>query len=649
MEVLESRLALAAVPAGFVDLPIATGLSKPTAMALAPDGRIFVTQQTGEVRVIKNGSLLETPFLQQSVNSERERGLLGIAFDPAFASNKFVYVYYTTQTFPVHNRVSRFVADGDAVQPGSETVLLALDNLSSAQNHNGGAIHFGDDGKLYIATGDNGDGANSQDLGSLLGKILRINPTPGDVVPDDNPFVDTPGARGEIWALGLRNPFTFAVQPGTGRIFVNDVGEKAWEEINNLVPGGNYGWPETEGPTDDPRFIPPVFAYHQTIGTPTGRSIAGGAFYNPATPKFPESYAGDYFFADFASAFIWRYDVATDSARQFATGLSQPVDLQVRPNGDLLYLERGTGSVKAIRYVNEAPEVEIWVDRSYTEGQTILIAGGARVRDPDSPQMGGGKLTVRTTANATPADRFAIRRTGDISTSGSNVLFAGQTIGQVSGGTGAPLIVTFNNNATPAKVQALLRSVTFSVHSHHPSIKPRTITVRVSDGDGGWSVPDTKQITVTRVNDDPVIGGISGSVGYLQNSPAIVVVPNATVVDVDSVNLAKGVLTARIVPGGGSAANRMYFGGPFNRSGSNILLNGQIIGVLNNNGGQGFFKLELTLTANATPAIAQQLLRSIRFRTVDNDKLAPRIIEFTLSDGDGGTSETLTRTINVTA
>lgn len=650
LEVLENRLLLATVPGGFEDVPIATGIAAPTAMAVAPDGRIFVTQQGGAVRVIKDGSLLPTPFLQTAVSSEGERGLLGVAFDPAFATNKFVYVYYTTATSPIHNRVSRFVANGDVVQPGSETVLLELDNLTSARNHNGGAIHFGNDGKLYVATGDNADGANSQNLGNLLGKILRINPTPGNVVPQDNPFVGTPGARGEIWALGLRNPFTFSVQRGTDRIFVNDVGQVTWEEINHLQRGGNYGWPAEEGPSTDPRFISPVFAYQHDTGTPQGRAITGGAFYDATANQFPDSLAGDYFFADFGAGFVWSYDVATDAARPFATGLERPVDLKVSPNGDLLYLERGTGSVKAIRYVNEAPEVEIWVDRNYTEGQSpILIASGAMVSDTDSPQMGGGRLTVRTTANATPADRFGIRGSGDISTSGSNVLFAGQTFGQFSGGTGTPLIVTFNNNTTPAKVQGLLRCVTFWVQSNHPSIKPRTITVRVSDGDSGWSVPDTKQITVTRVNDDPVIGGISGSVGYQQNSPPIVVAPSATVFDVDSWNFANGVLTARIIPGGGSAANRMYFGGPFNRSGRNILLDGQIIGVLNDHGGQGFYKLELKLTAKATPAIVQQLLRSIRFRTVDNDKLEPRVIEFTLSDGDGGTSATVTRTINVTA
>src|SRR5215470_736305 len=128
----------ATVPAGFTDSVVAGGLTNPTAMALAPDGRIFVCQQTGQLRVIKNGALLSTPFLTVTVDSQGERGLLGVAFDPNFAVNSFVYVYYTATTPATHNRVSRFVANGDVADPTSETILLDLNNLSGATNHNGG-------------------------------------------------------------------------------------------------------------------------------------------------------------------------------------------------------------------------------------------------------------------------------------------------------------------------------------------------------------------------------------------------------------------------------------------------------------------------------------------------------------------------------
>src|SRR5689334_10340388 len=172
----------ATVPTGFTDTLVANGLTNPTAMALAPDGRIFVCEQGGRLRVIKNGVLLSTPFLTVTVDSAGERGLLGIAFDPNFVSNQLVYVYYTAPT-PAHNRVSRFVANGDVALAGSETILMELPNLSTATNHNAGAIHFGPDGDLYVATGDNANGNNAQSFSTRLGKMLRITST--GAIPTD--------------------------------------------------------------------------------------------------------------------------------------------------------------------------------------------------------------------------------------------------------------------------------------------------------------------------------------------------------------------------------------------------------------------------------------------------------------------------------
>src|SRR6267378_171555 len=253
-----SSLAAATLPSGFMETQI-SGLSSPTAMDFAPDGRLFVCLQSGTLRVIKNGALLPTPFLTLTVDSAGERGLLGIAFDPNFATNNFLYVYYTVPGSIAHNRVSRFTANGDVAAANSEMIILDLDNLSCAGNHNGGAIHFAPDGKLYIAVGENANGSNSQTLANLLGKVLRINAD--GTIPTDNPFFNTSGARKEIWALGLRNPFTFAFQPGTTRMFINDVGQSTWEEINNGIAASNYGWPTTEGATSDPSFRAPLFAY----------------------------------------------------------------------------------------------------------------------------------------------------------------------------------------------------------------------------------------------------------------------------------------------------------------------------------------------------------------------------------------------------
>src|SRR5256886_13743433 len=232
------------------------------------------------MRVTKTGSLLSTPFVSLTVDSSGERGLLGIAFDPIFATNNHLYVYYTVATSPIHNRVSRFTAAGDIAAPGSHVVILELNNLSSATNHNGGAIHFGPDGKLYIGVGENANGANSQTLSNLLGKMLRINSD--GTIPTDNPFYNTAtGSNRAIWALGLRNPFTFAFQPGTTRLFINDVGQSTWEEINDGIAGSNYGWTTTDSPTSNPTLRSPIHFYGHRATNTTGGAIVGGAVYNP--------------------------------------------------------------------------------------------------------------------------------------------------------------------------------------------------------------------------------------------------------------------------------------------------------------------------------------------------------------------------------
>ncbi|MSO19377.1 MAG: glucose sorbosone dehydrogenase [Acidobacteria bacterium] len=345
-----AHLRAATLPAGFTETQVASGLANPTAMAFAPDGRLFVALQGGALRVIKNGALLGTPFLTVSVNATGERGLLGVAFDPDFANNNFIYLYYTTSASPIHNRVSRFTAAGDLAVAGSELQILNLENLS-ATNHNGGAMHFGPDGKLYIAVGENAVGSNAQALTNRLGKMLRIN-TDG-TIPTDNPFYNTAlNDNRAIWARGLRNPFTFAFQPGSGRMFINDVGQNTWEEINDGLAGENYGWPTCEGVCGNPSFVEPLFAYAHGSSPTTGCAIVGGAFYNPATEQFPAIYLGKYFFADYCSGWIRQFNPATGTASDFASGISFPVDLQVASDGSLHYLARGTGAVWKIQFPN---------------------------------------------------------------------------------------------------------------------------------------------------------------------------------------------------------------------------------------------------------------------------------------------------------
>lgn len=345
----ELAISLATVPAQFQETIVTSGLAYPTTMAMAPDGRIFVCEQGGRLRVVKNGALLSTPFMTLSVSSNGERGLLGVAFDPQFASNRYLYVYYTTANSTVRNRVSRFTAslsNPDVVSSGSEFVMLDL-NPVSASNHNGGALHFGPDGKLYIAVGENAVPSNSQSLGNLLGKMLRINKDGS--IPTDNPFYNSAtGYNRAIWALGLRNPFTFNFQPGSGRMFINDVGQDSWEEINEGAAGANYGWPATEGPTTNPSYRTP---FHTYSNAGSNCAIVGAAFYNPANPVFPSNYVGDYFFGDYCGGWIRSIDPGTKSVVDFASGIYGLVDVMIGDDGALYYLSAGSGRLARIAYV----------------------------------------------------------------------------------------------------------------------------------------------------------------------------------------------------------------------------------------------------------------------------------------------------------
>src|SRR4051812_28075238 len=360
VEALEPRTTPTTLPAGFTESLVASGLHAPSAMAFAPDGRLFVLEQTGSVRVVKNGSLLATPFLTLGVDSSGERGLLGIAFDPNFAADHFVYLYHTVPGTPAHNRVSRFTANGDSVVPGSEVVIADLDPLSGATNHNGGGMHFGPDGKLYVGVGENANGANAQTLTNRLGKLLRLNPDGS--IPTDNPFYTTAaGANRSIWAYGLRNPFTFSFQAGTGRLFINDVGANTWEEVNAGAAGANYGWPQTEGPTTAAGVRGPLYAYTHGGGAFQGGAIAGAAFYNPPKPTFPSGFVGQYFFAHFVSSWIPRVDSPTGAVTAFASGLTTngPVDLTTGTDGGLYYLARGSGSATGVVYRIQYPTVSL--------------------------------------------------------------------------------------------------------------------------------------------------------------------------------------------------------------------------------------------------------------------------------------------------
>ena len=425
-------LGAATVPADFSDAVYVAGLSSPTSMAFAPDGRLFVCEKGGTLRVVSAaGTLLPTPFLTLAVETGGERGVEGVAFDPQFAANGFVYVYHTVSTPTIHNRLSRFTANGDVALPGSELVLLDLDTAPT-MFHNGGALHFGADGHLYVAVGDGGPSGNGQNLSNRFGKILRIEPDGS--IPADNPATiagigATSGVNRAIWCAGLRNPFTFAVQPGTGRIFVNDVGQAAWEEVNEAVAGANYGWPATEGDfvqASFPSFTRPLHAYGRdgaATGDDAGEAVTGAVFY-PAGGTFPTSYHGQYFFADLTNRWIRTLDPATRASAVFARNANQPIDLDVGADGALYYLEfaggaAGQGRVNRIAYTaGSAPAFTLPPsDRTVGLGQdavfTVSASGSAPLAyqwQRDGIDIPGAASASYTLAGAQASDDGAAFR-----------------------------------------------------------------------------------------------------------------------------------------------------------------------------------------------------------------------------------------------
>lgn len=300
--------------------PVATGLTLVTDIANAGDGRLFVAERDGHVRIIRpDGTLEPQPFLDihtKVATLDREQGLLGLAFHPDYAHNGLLYVAYTQQqeTGPAPLVIARFHVDPahpDFVAYNSESAVLVVP--ADGLIHQGGALRFGPDGLLNIGVGYGDDAAQAQNLSSLRGKVLRLDvgpyPSVPYVIPPTNPYANDPTARPEIWATGLRNPFRLAFDPATGALFIADVGAKTWEEINIVTQGGlDLGWACMEGGdtrSQEPncqaieRFSPPVFAYRHEGGR---CAVIGGEVYRGS--RYPVL-SGTYLFADFCTGEVW--------------------------------------------------------------------------------------------------------------------------------------------------------------------------------------------------------------------------------------------------------------------------------------------------------------------------------------------------------
>lgn len=418
---------LAVPPTGFEDSVVAA-IPSPTALAFTPDGRLLITTQTGALKVIENDVLRRASALDlsSSICTNSERGVLGIAVDPAFSTNHFIYLYYTfnksgvceknTARSPV-NRVARFTLSNTSIADRASELVL-IDNIPSPNgNHNGGDLHFGPDGYLYVSVGDGGcdyagdsgcAGVNdaSRDQHVLLGKLLRI--TRDGAIPPGNPFVGSGTGRcnvngrttagqkcQETFAWGFRNPFRFAfdLEPGSNRLFVNDVGQDTWEEVNHIVAGADYGWNVWEGlcanasttncGTPPAGMTNPIYAYGHGSGC---ASITGGAFIPAGV--WPTAYQGAYIFGDYVCGSLFTISKAADGSytrSSFDTGLgaNSAVAMTFGPYG-------GTQALYFTTYANGGQVRRV----AYTGNRTPAASAKA------TPRQGPIPLAVRFDASA---------------------------------------------------------------------------------------------------------------------------------------------------------------------------------------------------------------------------------------------------------
>jgi glucose/arabinose dehydrogenase/PKD repeat protein len=457
------------LPSGFKEELLAY-VRNPTALAFTPDGRMLVSAQSGRLRLYKNGTLLSTPALNISdkICSNFERGLLGVAVDPNFSTNHYIYLFYTYKKSglcpqgapanpdnPVH-RVSRFVMAGDTADPATETVLL--DNIPSPNgNHNAGDLGFGKDGYLYVSVGDGGcdyardSGCQAlndapRDRNVLLGKVMRITRNGG--IPPSNPYTGSDSERcnvagrtdpskncQETFAQGLRNPFRIGFDPDASgtRFFINDVGQDAWEEIDQGQAGADYGWNICEGTHDNPSrpgsvncsaspYTAPVHEYSHDTGC---SSITGAAFV-PDAASWPASYDDSYLFGDYVCGKIFELTPRSGGGfnqSEFASGLGEggPVAMAFEPSGSggsLYYTTYANGGeVHRISYaagVNLEPTASLkTTSPNYGPTPLNVAFDGSGSSDPDGDtpltylwDFDGNGTTDQTTSTATTSHTY---------------------------------------------------------------------------------------------------------------------------------------------------------------------------------------------------------------------------------------------------
>lgn len=377
--------AIGTLPTGFTEEQVLAGFSQPVGFAFLPDGRCLVIEQklatvvlVRRVPTVTSATLFTVPDVNISGN---ERGLLGVAVDPGWPARPYVYLYFD-RTPGLTIYIRRYTASGSLTDPTSLAVTLAdpynilTDIPDSANNHNGGTLRFGPDGHLYASLGEDADPCNAQTLAQFKGKILRMTvsglpagaggpPAKSLITPADNPFILDPSDNGKLaYCNGLRNPFRFTIDPQTGKLYIGDVGQNLWEELDESIAGGeNFGWPKREGAhTYTPgagcpgsNGTDPIAEYNRSgftasiMGGPCYRHVTGPAGVN----SFPYNYDGDVFFAEYYQGFLRRYkqtspgvwalapmEPGQPDATNWGTGITNISDMQVGPDGAIWYVKQ---------------------------------------------------------------------------------------------------------------------------------------------------------------------------------------------------------------------------------------------------------------------------------------------------------------------